>query len=150
MLSFSSQIPDAPLLACLTALPKIPDAAVAGKTRSIRCFEPTTRLLLNLESRAVADAADGRVHGNMDLAYHPNVDGCVTVYYIYRAAQQDAWRSERGVAFASNDQSKCFDRMQLGIQLLHIRLLYHREPQVRKSGVMDGGMRSSVLGGELW
>ena len=27
---------------------------------------------------------------------------------------------------------------------------YHREPQVRKSGVMDGGVRSSVLGGELW
>ena len=27
---------------------------------------------------------------------------------------------------------------------------YHREPQVRNSGVMDGGMRSSVLGGELW
>ena len=35
-----------------------------------------------------------------------------------------SWRSKRGVAFASNDQSKCFDRMQLGIQLLHIRLLY--------------------------
>ena len=44
--------------------------------------------------------------------------------YIYRAAQQDAWRSKRGVAFASNDYSKCFDRMQLGIQLLLIRLLY--------------------------
>ena len=27
---------------------------------------------------------------------------------------------------------------------------YHQEPQVRKSGVMDGGVRSSVLGGELW
>ena len=50
--------------------------------------------------------------------------GCITVCYIYRAAQQDAWRSKRGVAFASNDQPKCFDRMQLGIQLLHIRLLY--------------------------
>ena len=59
---------DAPLLACLTALPKIPDAAVASKTRGIRCFEPTTRLLLNLESRAVAEASDGRVHGNMNLA----------------------------------------------------------------------------------
>ena len=23
-------------------------------------------------------------------------------------------------------------------------------PRVRKSGVMDGGVRSSVLGGELW
>ena len=33
-------------------------------------------------------------------------------------------RSKRGVAFVSNGQSKCFDRMQLGIQLLHIRLLY--------------------------
>ena len=30
------------------------------------------------------------------------------------------------------------------------RIDYHREPQVRKSGVMDGGVRSSVLGGELW
>ena len=110
MLSFSSQIPDAPLLACLTALPKIPDAAVAGKTRSIRCFEPTTRLLLNLESRVVAEAADGHVHDNIHLAYQPNVDGCITVCYIYRAAQQDAWRSKRGAAFASNDQSKCFDR----------------------------------------
>ena len=60
----------------------------------------------------------------MNLAYKPNVDGCITVCYIYRAAQLDAWRSKRGVAFASNDQSKCFDRMQLGIQLLHIRLLY--------------------------
>ena len=27
---------------------------------------------------------------------------------------------------------------------------YHREPQVRKSGVMDCGVRSSVLGGGLW
>ena len=124
MATHPRQIPDAPLLACLTALPKIPDAAVAGKTRGIRCFEPTTRLLLNLESRAVAEASDGRVHGNMNLAYKPNVDGCITVCYIYRAAQQGAWRSERGVAFASNDQSKCFDRMQLGIQILHIRLLY--------------------------
>ena len=69
------QIPDAPLLVCLTALPKIPNAAVAGKTRGIRCFEPTTRLLLNLESRAVAEAADDRVHGNMKLAYQPGVDG---------------------------------------------------------------------------
>ena len=124
MATHPHQIPDAPLLACLTALPKIPDAAIASKTRGIRCFEPTTRLLLNLESRAVAVAADGRVHGNMNLAYKPGVDGCITVCYIYRAAQQDAWRSKRGVAFASNDQSKCFDRMQLGIQLLHIRLLY--------------------------
>ena len=31
-----------------------------------------------------------------------------------------------------------------------IEVPYHREPQVRKSGVMDGGVRSSVLGGELW
>ena len=60
----------------------------------------------------------------MNLAYQPSVDGCITVYYIYRAAQHDAWRSKRGAAFAFNDQSKCFDRMQLGIQLLHIRLLY--------------------------
>ena len=63
MVTHPRQIPDAPLLACLTALPKIPDAAVAGKTRGIRCFEPTTRLLLNLEPRALAEAADGRVHG---------------------------------------------------------------------------------------
>ena len=27
---------------------------------------------------------------------------------------------------------------------------YHREPQVVKSGVMDCGVRSSVLGGGLW
>ena len=123
MATHPCQIPDAPLMACLTALSKIPDAAVAGKTRDIRCFEPTTRLLNNLESRAAAEAADGRVHGNMNLAYQPEVDGCITVCYIYRAAQHDTWRPKRGVAFASNDQSKCFGRMQLGIQLLHIRLL---------------------------
>ena len=34
------------------------------------------------------------------------------------------------------------------VQQANVR--YHREPQVRKSGVMDGGVRSSVLGGELW
>ena len=62
----------------------------------------------------MAEAADGRVHGNMNLAYKPNVDGCTTVCYIYRAAQHGAWRSKRGVAFASNDQPKCFGRMQLG------------------------------------
>jgi hypothetical protein len=27
-------------------------------------------------------------------------------------------------------------------------VIYHREPQVRKSGVIDGGVRSLVLGGE--
>ena len=111
MATHHRQIPDAPLLACLTALPKIPSATVADKTHSIRCFEPTTRLLLNLESRAVAEAADGRVHGNINLAYQPGVGGCITVCYIYRAAQQDAWRSKRGVGFAFNDQSRCFDRM---------------------------------------
>ena len=60
----------------------------------------------------------------MNLAYQPGVDGCITVCYIYRAAQQDARRPKRGVAFASNDQSKCFGRMQLGTQLLYIRLFY--------------------------
>ena len=72
------------------------------------------------------DERRDRTHHPIKLfeAHHPSVDGCITVCYIYRAAQQDAWKSKRGVAFASNDQSKCFDRIQLGIQLLHIRLLY--------------------------
>ena len=72
----------------------------------------------------MTEAAIGRVHSNMNLAYQPGVGRCITVCYIYRATQQVARRSKRGDAFASNDQSKCFDRTQLGIQLLHIRLLY--------------------------
>ena len=66
MATHPRQIPDAPLLACLTALPKIPDAAVASKTRGIRCFEPTewSRLLSSFfaESQSPFSWFLGRCH----------------------------------------------------------------------------------------
>ena len=44
---------------------------------------------------------------------------CTTLPAIY-----DAFRSGQSIGLASNDQSKCFDRFQFGVQLVQLRLLY--------------------------
>ena len=43
---------------------------------------------------------------------------------MWRAAIYDAFRSGQSIGLASNDQSKCLDRFQLGVLLLQLRLLY--------------------------
>ena len=56
------------------------------------------------------------------------------------------------------EQHEQFEQQQQQLELLQQLVqrqrkklkVHHREPQVRKSDVMDGGVRSSVLGGELW
>ena len=53
------------------------------------------------------------------------------------------------INFGKPNGTEHFDCLQVSDQLsLVSRTQYHREPQVRKSGVMNGGVRSLVLGGE--
>jgi len=82
------------------------------------------RLLFGIESAALARAADGRVLDPMNLAYQRDVDGCVDACFVWRAAIYDAFKSGQSIGLASNDQSKCFDRFQFGVQLLQLRLFY--------------------------
>ena len=82
------------------------------------------RLLFGIESAALAHAADGRVLDPLNLAYQRGVDGCVDACFVWRAAIYDAFKSGQGIGLASNDQSKCFDRFQFGVQLLQLRLFY--------------------------
>ena len=81
------------------------------------------RLLFGIESAALAHAADGQVLDPLNLAYQRDVDGCADACFVWRAAVYDAFRSGQSVDLASNDQSKCFDRFQFGVQLLQLRLL---------------------------
>ena len=61
----------------------------------------------------------------LNLAYQRDVGGCVdAACFVWRAAIYDAFRSGQSIGLASNDQSKCFDRFQFGVQLLQLRLLY--------------------------
>ena len=60
----------------------------------------------------------------LNLAYQRDVDGCVDACFVWRAAIYDAFKSGQSIGLASNDQSKCFDRFQFGVQLLQLRLFY--------------------------
>ena len=111
-------------MSCVSSLPKRPDAAVPAHMRGIRCYEPRMRLLFGIESAALAHAADGRVLDPLNLAYQRDVDGCVDACFVWRAAIYDAFMSGQSIGLASNDQSKCFDRFQFGVQLLQLRLFY--------------------------
>ena len=102
----------------VSSLPKRPDAAIPTHMRGIRCYEPRMRLLFGIEPAALAHAADGRVLDPLNLAYQRDVDGCVDACFVWRAAVYDAFRSGQSIGLASNDQSKCFDRFQFGVQLL--------------------------------
>ena len=117
-------IPIGDHMSCVSSLPKRPDAAIPAHMRGIRCYEPRMRLLFGIESAALAHAADGRVLDPLNLAYQRDVDGCVDACFVWRAAIYDAFRSGQSIGLASNDQSKCFDRFQFGVQLLQLRLFY--------------------------
>ena len=82
------------------------------------------RLRFGIESAALAHAADGRVLDPLSLAYQRDIDGCVDACFVWRAAIYDAFRSGQSIGLASNDQSKCFDRFQFGVQLLQLRIFY--------------------------
>ena len=60
----------------------------------------------------------------------------------------------RCVAYVCYNNLACFDEAVACLfpspLLLSPAFLTTENPRVRKSGVMDGGVRSSVLGGELW
>ena len=79
-------------MSCVSSLPKRPDAATSAHMRGIRCYEPRMRLLFGIESAALAQAADGRVLDQLNLAYQWNVDGCVDACFVWRAAIYDAFR----------------------------------------------------------
>ena len=111
-------------MSCASSLPKRPDAAIPAHMRGIRCYEPRMRLLVGIESAALARAADGRVLDPLKLANQRDVDGCVDACFMWRAAIYDAFRSGQSIGLASNGQSKCFDRFQFGVQLLQLRLFY--------------------------
>ena len=64
----------------------------------------------------------------MNLAYQRDVDGCVDACFVWRAAIYDAFKSGQSICLASNDQSKCFDRFQFGVQLLQLRLVWGTVP----------------------
>ena len=53
-----------------------------------------------------------------------------------------------------NERVLCDFRFQMSNYILVSPIRFRsnttENPRVRKSGVMDGGVRSSVLGGELW
>ena len=103
-------------MSCVSSLPKRPDAAVPAHMRGIRCYEPRMRLLFGIESAALAHAADGRVLDPLNLAYQRDIDGCVDACFVWRAATYDAFKSGQSIGLASNDQSKCFDHFQFGVQ----------------------------------
>ena len=88
------------------------------------CYEPRMRLLFGIEPAALVHAADGRVLDPLNLAYQRDVDGCVDACFVWRAAVYGAFLPGQSIGLASNDQSKCFDRFQFGVQLLQLRLFY--------------------------
>ena len=112
-------------MSCVSSIPKRPDAATATPEHmhGIRCYEPHMRLLFGFEPAALVHAADGRVLDPLNLAYQWDVGGCVDASFVWPAAIYDAFRPGQSAGLASNDQSKCFDRFQFGVQLLQLRLL---------------------------
>ena len=165
-LNSPESIPVGDHMSCASSLPKRPDAVTPAHMRGIRGYEPRMRLLFGIEPAALAHAADGRVLGPMNLAYQRDVGGCVDVSFVWRVAIYDAFLSGQSAGLASNDQSKCFDRFQFGVQLLQLRLFYqptgpadspllrfHREcmrsasSRVRLPNTSKLGPRVSVDGG---
>ena len=167
-------IPVGDHMSCVSSLPKRPDAATPAHMRGIQCYDPRMCLLFGIEPAALAHAADGRVLEPLSLAYQRDIGGCVDACFVWRAAIYDTFRSGQSIGLASNDQSKCVDRVQFCVQLLQPRLLYqptgpavspllrfHREcmwsafarvrlpntPKLRPRISVDGGAPQGTKGG---